>query len=419
MRGRRAAIRPLAVVGALALTAAACSSGKGTPGGAGAPGPGGKAASGTPVVVGLVNQENAPAGSFPELRLGAQAAVRYVNQELGGAGGHPIQLASCATVGTPESSQACANQVLPRSPVAIVGGIDFGADTSMPIYEKSAVPYVGATPTVDAELSSADAFMLVGGTPAELLGEASYVTDTLHATRISILYVDLPGLLSSAAQLAGQILKKKGVTQTKLVPEKADAPDFTPAVTTANGGNPDVIATVFPGQGCSRVMQAKAALGVKARMLYPGACLERPVLAAGGAGAQEAVFATGLLPYDSADPEVATYRAKMRQYARSGTDTTSSVLAETGFALVVDLARVLTGAAHGGPLTPATVTAQLKATRDQPGFMGHPFTCDGKQVSLVITMCNPWVRLLQYHDGRLQDLTGTWISGAELVKLIG
>ena len=37
----------------------------------------------------------------------------------------------------------------------------------------------------------------------------------------------------------------------------------------------------------------------------------------------------------------------------------------------------------------------------------------------MITMCNPWVRLLQYHDGRLQDLTGTWISGAELVKLIG
>ena len=57
-------------------------------------------ATGAPVVVGFVNQENAPAGSFPELRLGAQAALRYVNEELGGAGGRPIQLATCATAGS-------------------------------------------------------------------------------------------------------------------------------------------------------------------------------------------------------------------------------------------------------------------------------------------------------------------------------
>jgi len=405
-----------AAVAVVALSAPACSSGKVTSGTAVASG--GKRATGAPVVVGFVNQENAPAGSFPELRTGAQAAVRYVNQELGGAGGRPIQLASCTTVGTPESSQACANELLPRAPVAIVGGIDFGADTSMPVYEKSGLPYVGGTPTVDAELTSTDAFMLVGGAPAELLGEASYITDTLHARRVGVLYVDLPGLLSSAAQIAGQILKKKGVADTNLVPEKADAPDFTPAVTTANGGNPDAIATVFPAEGCSRVMQAKAALGVKARMLYLGACLERPVLAAGGAGAEDAMFAAGLLPYDSPDPEVVTYRAEMRRYGRGGADTALSVLAQTGFALMVDVARLLTEAAGRGPLTPASVTAQLKAARDHPGFMGHAFTCDGKQVAMVGAVCNPWVRLLRYRGGRTQDLTGAWISGGELVRLV-
>jgi len=421
VRGGRATIpvppRLLALVAVVALVATACSSGKGASGTAATAGA--KRAAGAPVVVGFVNQENAPPGSFPELRLGVQAAVRYVNEELGGVGGRPVQLASCATAGTPESSQACANQLLPRSPVAIIGGVDFGADTSLPIYERSALPYVGASPTVDAELTSSDAFMLTGGAPAELLGEASYLTDTVHAHRVSVLYVDLPGLLSSAAQIAGQILKKKGVADTKLVPEKADAPDLTPAVTTANGGNPDAIATVFPAQGCSRVMQAKAALGVKARMVYPGACLERPVLAAGGAGAEDAVFATSLLPYDGADPDVATYRTKMRQYGRAAADASLSELAQTGFAVLVDLVRVLTEAGARGPLTPATVTAQLKATRDHPGFMSHPFTCDGKQVSLVPAVCNPWVRLLQYHRGRFQDLTGTWISGGDLVKLVG
>jgi branched-chain amino acid transport system substrate-binding protein len=51
--------------------------------------------------------------------------------------------------------------------------------------------------------------------------------------------------------------------------------------------------------------------------------------------------------------------------------------------------------------------------------MAHPYTCDRKQVSLMSAVCNPNVRLLQYKGGRFVDLTGGWVSGAELVKLFG
>src|SRR5205085_12599596 len=140
VRGGRAATtvpaRLLALMAALALAATACSGGKGASGTAASAGA--KRAAGAPAVVGFVNQENAPAGSFPELRLGVPAAVRYVNEELGGVGGRPVQLASCATAGTPESSQACANQLLPRSPVAVIGGVDFGGHPSLPISWRSA-----------------------------------------------------------------------------------------------------------------------------------------------------------------------------------------------------------------------------------------------------------------------------------------
>ena len=39
-----------------------------------------------PVRIGLLNQENDPVGSFPEIRLGLEAAVGYINAELGGIG---------------------------------------------------------------------------------------------------------------------------------------------------------------------------------------------------------------------------------------------------------------------------------------------------------------------------------------------
>jgi branched-chain amino acid transport system substrate-binding protein len=72
-----------------------------------------------------------------------------------------------------------------------------------------------------------------------------------------------------------------------------------------------------------------------------------------------------------------------------------------------------------GADTPAAVTAKLKSAVDHPGFMAHPYTCDRKQVPLLPAVCNPYVRLLQYKGGAFADVTGTWVSGAELVKLFG
>ena len=37
-----------------------------------------------PVVIGMINQENSPVGSYPELRHAVEAAVAWVNAELGG-----------------------------------------------------------------------------------------------------------------------------------------------------------------------------------------------------------------------------------------------------------------------------------------------------------------------------------------------
>lgn len=371
-------------------------------------------AAGRDIPLGMINMENSPLGSFPEVRQAAQAAVSYVNRELGGARGRRLRLDVCTTTGTPESSQACANRLLQKKPVAVIGGVDFGSSQSLSILEQAHVPYVGGSPTLPDELLSPDAFMFSGGTAAELLAEAGYFTDTLHARRVSLLYVDLPGLLDRATSIAKEILQKKGVTDVRLGTEKADAADFTPALSSADQGHPDAIAALFPAQGCSRVMQATQALGIKAKMFYPGACAEQTVVDAAGHGAEGAYFATGYLPFTSADGDVATYRAKMRTYA--GRDAKASVLSQAGFSVVMNLHRLL--GEIDGPPTPASLVTRLRATRDQPSFMGHPYTCDGARVPLLSAVCSAEVRILQYRDGRFEDLAGDWVNGTDLIKLV-
>lgn len=62
-------------------------------------------AEGEPIVIGFQNAEGDPSGSFPEATLGAQAAVEYTNNELGGMGadiqngkpGRPLKLESRST----------------------------------------------------------------------------------------------------------------------------------------------------------------------------------------------------------------------------------------------------------------------------------------------------------------------------------
>jgi branched-chain amino acid transport system substrate-binding protein len=392
--------RPVAIalVAVAALTAAACS---GRGGGGGQKGD-------NALVLGMINQEDAPIGSFPEAREAAQAAVAHVNEDLGGVGGRPVRLEVCRTTGTPESSAACANSLLEKRPVAVLGGVDLGAAASLPVFEKAGVPYVGGSPALGEELTSSAAWMLAGGVVADLLGQADYALSTLKVKKVGALYVDLPGVLATVISAAQIVLRAKGVTDVKLVAANADAADFAPSVKAATASKPDAVVVLFPAQTCARIMSAARALKVQAKMFYPSACASQAVVDAAGPAAENAYFASGYLPFDDPSPDVATWKAEAKV-------TKPSALAQAGFSVVMDLYELM----KGGADSPAAVTAALKAAVDRPGFMAHSYTCDRRQVVLLSAVCNPYVRLLQYKGGRFVDLAGTWVSGADLVKLFG
>jgi branched-chain amino acid transport system substrate-binding protein len=371
-------------------------------------------ATGAPITIGMINEENTPAGSFPEIREAEKAAVDYVNKELGGVNGHPYKLVTCITDVTPASSASCANKMIDEKVLVVTSGIDFGTSGSLPILEKAGIPYIGGDPLLVPELTSKNALFFAGGTPGAFLSQDAYIGKELKAKKVSIIYTDNPAGLAAATTFSQKPLEKAGVPASgiKLVAAPADATDFTPAVAQANASSPDIMMVLFAAQGCSRIMQAKQSLGVTAKMIYPGSCIGQPVIKAGGAGANGAYFNSEWKLYnDLSDPEVALYQQKLKKYQPS---SEASGYSQLGFQTIMNLTTVLKTMGDPATLKPQDVFAKLKTQVNQPNFMADNYSCDGSPIPAFASVCNMNDRIVQYNNGKFTDVLGKWISGADL-----
>ncbi|MCZ7526711.1 MAG: ABC transporter substrate-binding protein [Acidimicrobiia bacterium] len=404
----------------LALVAAACGDDDDDGDGGGATATtaaegGGEQATGEPIVIGMINQEDSPAGSFPEQSASAMAAAEYINNELGGVDGRPLQIDLCTTVGTPESSQTCANEMVEKGVVLVTSGTDFGTSASIPIMEQNDMLYVGGVPLLPPEYTSPNAFFFVGGSIAAFPGQARWLGEQEGVETVAIIYTDNePGLAAATTFLEGP-LNKLGVTDVSLIPEKADATDFTASVTAAVEGDPDAVMVLFAAAGCSNIMKAKEAIGASDDIMfvYPGSCSDDTVIDAGGAGADGAFFNMELLLFtEEDDPEVATYLEKLEQYGTG--DVRVSMYSQATFSAIMNIKTIFEEVGVDN-LSTDTIREFLLGAKDQPNFMAHPYSCDGTPAPGFAAVCNAHVRMVQYQDGDFTDLLGEWISGTDLV----
>src|ERR1700685_2942880 len=121
----------------LALVAAGCSSSSSSTGAAtpaaSAPSTASASALGTsaasssakPLNIFFFDEEGASAAaSSPESYQAAEAAVDYVNDNLGGIKGRPLKLTHCESLGTPDSVITCANPAVDDKADVVIKGVD-------------------------------------------------------------------------------------------------------------------------------------------------------------------------------------------------------------------------------------------------------------------------------------------------------
>jgi branched-chain amino acid transport system substrate-binding protein len=409
----------MALAVAIGAAAAACSSDSQTEGGADSAADTTIAApvstlpppTGDPIVLAMITQESG-AAALPDSRLAAEAAVDYVNTELGGAAGRPLELQTCVTDGSPEQSSACANQLLEQDPVAFVGESELGTAGSVPIIEQAGVPLVGAAGVTPELVVSQDAFAFGLDAVGDWAGWTKYLVTDGGASTINLINLDIPAA-PVFESVVRSVAEANGAEVGTVVSLPLSTTDPSAQMAAATDGDPDVIMAVTSAQLCVPVAQAHASIAPQASLFLPGICASPQTIEAAGAAVDGALVGLGSLnPYNTEDPEVSTYRRTLDTY---GEDVPLSQFAGNAFTAVMNLKAVVEDLGPDG-VTADGITEALRATSDMPSFMTDTATCDGGVTGSPIT-CVRGRRVVQVSGNELTDLSDQWYDGTPEAEL--
>jgi branched-chain amino acid transport system substrate-binding protein len=359
---------------------------------------------GEPIVLAMANMEGSPGGSFPDSRLGAEAAVSYVNEELGGVHGRPLQLETCITRGSPETSASCANELVAKNPAAFVGGADFFAFASLPIYGDSGIPMVGGPVFTDAEMTATNTFRFVGSA-ASLGAMAIYAVEELEAETIALVYPDNIAGNTTVDSFIAPVVEAAGaeVARTPFAP---DTPDFAPTLTNAVAADPDAIIGVVPPQACPGVLAAYRSVTPDLPFFVTTVCVEASVVDAVGEDAVEGIYTNS-----SFDTQGGTDEADAFRHAVS-TSVDRESLDEIGvatFSTVMNLYAILTELEPEN-VTPEAIAESLTSSVDEPSFLGNTYTCDGAQVAGRPALCDNHTRVIRMGPDLEREYVTDWVD---------
>lgn len=352
-------------------------------------------ATGTPVVLGVLNLESGPV-TFPETFLAEQAAVDYVNEYRGGIGGHPIKLVKCATDGQPATSQQCANQVLDSKPLAILGAADTGSPGAIPIYARAKLAYIGGVAFTPVEQNYANATIFSSISTGDNSAASVYLAKDLGVKSAAVIYTSDTQGTSSGLGVIVPTLQRAGVSKITKIPIPPTASDVTSAVATVTAAKPDLVYIGAPA-ACPNILSSLKQLGYSGKIAGVDTCTSPKAIQGANGGAEGLYFASPVLDPGDSGTDAALYRAVLQKYAPA--DIALDSLATIGFQSVMNISAVL-GKDDPAKLTTAAIVAAFKDGSDKANFMGHSYTCDGKQLAGAAAVCNGYEQIRQIKGGK-------------------
>jgi branched-chain amino acid transport system substrate-binding protein len=409
----------------LALTAAACSSGSSSTGAAtstsAATSPASASALGTasasatakPLSVFFFDEEGASAAaSSPESYTAAEAAVDYVNNNLGGVKGRPLKLTHCETLGTPDSVINCANQAVDDKPDVVIKGVDVAGGSAVPIVTGAGLAYVTLNAGSPDEVDHNLAFSLTSGFAAQFAPVAAYAK-TKGYKSLGVIYTNVQPLSTPLNGPFAQLLAKDGIGY---VPEPVDitAADVTSQYNALLAKHVGAILVVTTLAQCTAALQARSSLSDSTPLFMSSSCDVPSALSAVSSSATNgAIFAFQDTSAVSGDADTKTYLQAMKTY-----EPASSVgsFAPSAFESVIDFYRAMMTASNPATLNAASVATTLKSAKNIPLFMGggETFNCSETFFAGESSVCTGAAFLASY-TGSTFSLVGAY-NAAQLLK---
>lgn len=363
--------RILIGMGALALLLSACGS---SDDGADSKGD----LTGDPIVVGVMSTDTGPI-AYPQNTYGAEAAEWYVNNELDGIGGRPLELHICSGDGSPETAVKCANEFVTADVPVVFDAYDGQMGAMLPILKSAGIPIVAeiASQGVVESAEYGSGYYMSGPLETSALGMVKILSN-LDIKTGSLAVTDAPTSHGYVDKLVKPLGDALGVDVTPIYVD-GDNANFQVVAAAEMDTDPEVAGIIsLPEAQCTELVAALRQAGYDGK-IFAGSCSQ--FIDEVGEDAAGSIVQPRLWVPKSYDHAPDAIKKDLDDFADSmeevGYEDEQSARSLYSFAGLVNLSRIMSGI-DGEPTTESVGTA-MQAVKDFQTFAGPKITCDGQQ----------------------------------------
>jgi branched-chain amino acid transport system substrate-binding protein len=363
-----------------------------------------------PVKIGWVNNEGGQVLIGPTATQGAELAIKYVNDNTGGVGGHPIELVKCAVKNTEEEGTTCGQQMVNTQglDVVAVGGLAVGA-ASMEAVVTPKLPIVASIAVGPSDSTNANTYILGGTGQTVSWPWGTYAAQVSHAKTAAVVNPAGPGFdAPAAAQVEG--LKAEGVKVTAVSFKPGS--DVVGALTAAGVANVDQIDPNGDATSCIQIAKALDQLGVDPNKVVSSPLCLAPDVAKGlGGDFPKWNYAAAQDIYVSDHPATQAYKAALDKYG-AGVNITDPWYA-AAFSQILTIVGWMNTAGYDN-LSPDAIAAQAKAWPG-PLLIGQPNIQCGKYPTIPASCADQTIFFKYQGNGVFTDIKG-WLSPPDSIQ---
>jgi branched-chain amino acid transport system substrate-binding protein len=338
-------------------------------------------ATGTPVTVGYITGGSAT-DSGVETAV-AKASAKYINDYLGGVGGHPIDIKFCNTDGTPAGGTQCGQDMLDAKVPVVLNSVTGNATSFEKLLQPANIPLIIGQSGETALLSASNAFIITNGIASSVAGPPA-IARKQGLTKGAIIVIDLPAAAGVMEAIGKPIWKNAGAT-VDIVGIPQGTADMTPEVQAEiSKSSPQLMHIVGDAAFCTSALKALREVNYTGVITIIPNCLTSSLNAAVPGGLKGVVLLATQVDQPT-NPDYLFMKAIVDTYEPG---TVLDGTAPEAIQAVLGFARAMTG--YTGDLTSAAIldTIPKMAPQDIPDGGGVKFQCNGKQVTIAPRICS-------------------------------
>lgn len=362
----------------------------------------------SPVTIGWVNEQGGPPSeTFPQATLAAQATVKYINSQLGGVHGHPVQLSTCYIAAVEAQGTTCGDQMVNTKGVEVIAeGIDAVGNASMYGVVNGAISTLVGVSADPADDTGKNVFELEGSGASATVAFGPFLRSQYPSDKtIAIAYQNLPGAvpISQAIQKSAQ---QSGFTVT-MIPYSSTATDLIAQATQMEQAQitvPDCGFVDCPlmAKAMSEIGASKPALSVPLWTDLPGQAYPGGDLPKWIAGEATANLAS------TQDPGVAAYFKTIEGVGLSQANAINP-FSGVAFGNLLLAVKVMDTIPFSS-LSPSAITAKLKTYTGAMPLGPTTINCTGSLYPADKNSCSDYDQFYEYEGQGQWKLLEGWTN---------